>query len=121
MRSTNQILAKYYVEQYGRTKEFRTFTPVLCASFMECFLYEPFVNAFGGFPWNANPKTGEIVFTTPPYGGKGDMPWVSVEHDVGDIVHGIFLEPHQYNKVLVQVTSQQITMPEIAASYQKGT
>ncbi|RAH51238.1 NmrA/HSCARG family protein [Aspergillus brunneoviolaceus CBS 621.78] len=112
---------KYHVEQYARAKSFKTFTPVLCASFMECFFYEPFSDAFGGFPWTPNPKTGDIVFSTPPYGGRGDMPWVSVEDDVGDIIHGIFLNPSEYDRVLVQVTSQQITMPDIAASYAKAT
>ncbi|RLL97457.1 hypothetical protein CFD26_102797 [Aspergillus turcosus] len=112
---------KYHVEQYGRTKKFATFTPILPASFMECFLYEPFVEAFGGFPWHPNAKTGELIFTTPPYGGKGDMPWVSVEEDFGDIIHGIFLAPEEHDRKLIQVTSQQITMPDLAASYTRAT
>lgn len=87
---------------------------------MECFLFDTFVDAFGGFPWHPNPETGDLVFTTPPYGGKGDMPWLSVENDLGDIVHGIFLDPMRYDKVLVQATSQQITMPGLAKSYMEG-
>lgn len=115
------IEAKYYVEQYGRKKGFTSFTPILCASFMECFFYDPFVDAFGGFPWIPDAETGEVVFRTPPYGGKGDMPWLSCEDDLGDIVHGIFLDPNTYDQVLVQATSQQITMSELAASYTQGT
>jgi hypothetical protein len=113
--------AKYHVEQYARKKAFASFTPILCASFMECFFYDPFVDAFGGFPWNPDPETNELIFRTPPYGGKGDMPWVSCEVDLGDIVHGIFLNPSKYNQVLVQATSQQIAMSDIAASYTQGT
>ncbi|KXG49077.1 uncharacterized protein PGRI_029470 [Penicillium griseofulvum] len=112
---------KYHVEQYGRKKAFASFTPILCASFMECFFYDPFVDAFGGFPWNPDPETNELVFRTPPYGGKGDMPWVSCEVDLGDIVHGIFLNPSKYNQILVQATSQQIAMSDIAASYTQAT
>ncbi|KAJ5158308.1 uncharacterized protein N7500_007959 [Penicillium coprophilum] len=112
---------KYHVEQYGRKKAFTSFTPILCASFMECFFYDPFVDAFGGFPWNPDPETNEVVFRTPPYGGKGDMPWVSCEVDLGDIVHGIFLNPSKYHQVLVQATSQQIAMHDIAASYTQAT
>lgn len=87
---------------------------------MECFLFDGFVDSFGGFPWYPNAETGELVFRTPPYGGKGDMPWLSVEDDLGDIVHGIFLDPATYDKVLVQAISQQITMPDLADSYTKG-
>nr|L0E2U6.1 RecName: Full=NmrA-like family domain-containing oxidoreductase phqG; AltName: Full=Paraherquamide biosynthesis cluster protein G [Penicillium fellutanum]AGA37274.1 negative regulator [Penicillium fellutanum] len=112
---------KYHVEQYGRRKGFTSFTPILCASFMECFFYDPFVDAFGGFPWIPEPETGEVVFRTPDYGGKGDMPWVSCEEDLGDIVHGIFLNPCKYDQVLVQATSQQITMFDVAASYTQAT
>ncbi|KAJ5493912.1 hypothetical protein N7463_009999 [Penicillium fimorum] len=112
---------KYHVEQYGRKKTFASFTPILCASFMECFFYDPFVDAFGGFPWNPDPETNELVFRTPPYGGKGDMPWVNCEVDLGDIVHGIFLSPSKYNQVLIQATSQQIAMSDVAASYTQAT
>jgi len=115
------LQAKYHVEQYGRKKGFESFTPILCASFMECFFYDPFVDAFGGFPWIPDAETGETIFRTPPYGGKGDMPWVSCEDDLGDIVHGIFLDPTKYDQTLVQATGQQITMPDIAASYAEGT
>lgn len=88
---------------------------------MECFFYDPFVDAFGGFPWNPDPETGELVFRTPAYGGNGDMPWVICEDDLGDIVHGIFLNPSEYDQALVQATSQQITMSDVAASYTQGT
>jgi hypothetical protein len=88
---------------------------------MECFFYDPFVDAFGGFPWIPDSETGEVVFRTPAYGGKGDMPWVSCEDDLGDIVHGIFLNPSKNDQALVQATSQQITMPDLAASYTQGT
>ncbi|KAJ5749528.1 hypothetical protein N7533_006556 [Penicillium manginii] len=112
---------KYQAEQYGRKKKFTSFTPILCASFMECFLEDSFVEAFGGFPWNPNPETGEVEFRTPDYGGKGDMPWVSCEDDLGDIVHGILLNPSKYDQVLVQATSQQITMSDVASSYTQAT
>lgn len=87
---------------------------------MECFLSDAFVDSFGGFPWYPTTETGDLVFRTPPYGGKGDMPWLSVENDLGDIIHGIFLEPTKYDKILVQATSQQITMTDLAATYTKG-
>ncbi|KAJ5715321.1 uncharacterized protein N7483_012502 [Penicillium malachiteum] len=112
---------KYYAEQYGRKKGFASFTPLLCASFMECFFYDPFVDAFGGFPWIPDPTTSELVFRTPSYGGKGDMPWISCENDLGDVVHGIFLDPNTYNQVLVQATGQQLTMRELVASYTQAT
>lgn len=88
---------------------------------MECFFDDSFVDAFGGFPWNPDPETGEVDFRTPDYGGKGDMPWVSCEDDLGDIVHGIFLNPSKYDQVLVQATSQQISMSDVASSYTQGT
>lgn len=108
------------MEQYGRRKGFQTFTPIVPASFMEAFLAESFCQSLGGFPWFKR-DTGEYLLATPPYGGDERMPWVSVEDDFGDIVHGIFLDPDSYHLKTIQGSSELISFEKMVEDFMEGT
>ncbi|KAK5801375.1 hypothetical protein VI817_003587 [Penicillium citrinum] len=112
---------KSFAEEYARSHSmFTTFTAILPASFMECWTAEPFCETWGGFP--LVPKdTGELVLAVPPYGGDGRMPWVSVQDDFGDIVHGILLDPVKYDKGRVQAISSLITFQDLALAFTRAT
>jgi hypothetical protein len=89
---------------------------------MECWMDESFCKTWGGFPWfgrDDNDKHG-VVLSAPPYGGDGRMPWVSLQDDFGDIVHGIFLNPTQYHHRPVQAISELIRYEDLAKAFTKG-
>lgn len=112
---------KHYAEEYARTyKQFTTFTAVIPASLMECWTNDDFCRAWGGFPWHKK-ADGKVVLSMPPYGGDGRMPWISLQDDLGDIVHGIFLEPGRYDKKQVQAISQIICAEDMAQEFTQGT
>lgn len=98
---------------------FDTFTAVLPASFMECWTAEPFCETWGGFPLVPK-ENGELVLAVPPYGGDGRMPWVSVQDDFGDIIHGILLDPVRYDKKRVQAISSLIRFEDLAHAFTRG-
>ncbi|KAJ5766295.1 uncharacterized protein N7511_003911 [Penicillium nucicola] len=112
---------KSLAEDYARSqKKFTTFVPVLPASFMECWGEESFCRVWGGFPWYRDGRE-KVTLAIPPYGGDGQMPWVSLEDDFGDIVHGIFLNPSRYNGNHVQAISQTISFEDLAAAFTEAT
>ncbi|KAF3403484.1 NmrA-like family domain-containing protein [Penicillium rolfsii] len=113
---------KSLAEEYARReKRFTTFIPVLPASFMECWGEESFCRVWGGFPWYSENGAGKAVLAVPPYGGDGRMPWLSLQDDFGDIVHGIFLNPTESNGKHVQAISQMIRFEDLAAEYAEAT
>lgn len=82
---------------------------------------ESFCKTWGGFPWfRSDDNHDSIVLRVPPYGGDGRMPWVSLQDDFGDIVHGIFLEPERYHHRPVQAISELIRYEDLAEEFTKG-
>lgn len=88
---------------------------------MECWGEESFCRVWGGFPWYSEDTNQTVVLAVPPYGGDGRMPWVSLNDDFGDIVHGIFLDPQETHGKHVQAISQMIQFQDLAAEYSEGT
>src|SRR5690348_1298349 len=86
---------------------------------MENFLHQEMAPLFGGFPlipsedWN-------LVFRSPLWGGKEDVPFIAIGRDFGDIVHGIFLNPEKYNGVLVQGVSQLLSLEDTVKAFAEG-
>tara|TARA_R110002003_G_scaffold149_3_gene13508 strand:+ start:29089 stop:29277 length:189 start_codon:yes stop_codon:yes gene_type:complete len=56
----------------------------------------------------------------PRWGGKEDVPLISIGDDYGDIVHGIFLEPEKWNGKLVQGVSDVKSFDEVVAAFERG-
>jgi hypothetical protein len=56
----------------------------------------------------------------PRWGGKEDVPFISIGDDYGDIVHGIFLEPEKWNGKLVQGVSDIKSLDEVVAAFERG-
>ncbi|OJJ67586.1 hypothetical protein ASPBRDRAFT_47640 [Aspergillus brasiliensis CBS 101740] len=108
------------VEAIGRGLPFQTFTPIILAWFLENFLSGPYSEIFGGFPIKQD-EEGYLTYRIPLWGGREDAPWISVTDDLGDIVHGIFLNPLRWNGRLVQANGDISSFSEIVSKFVKAT
>ncbi|CAG7965723.1 unnamed protein product [Penicillium olsonii] len=109
------------VEAIGRGLEsFQTFTPVIVAWFLENFLDLQYAGIFGGFPLQKD-EEGFLTYRTPLWGGHEDVPWISVSDDLGDIVHGIFLNPTRWSGRLVQANGDIASFGDVTRKLIKVT
>ncbi|GLA32375.1 NAD(P)-binding protein [Aspergillus phoenicis ATCC 13157] len=111
---------KAEVEAIGHELPFQTFTPIILAWFLENFLSGPYSEIFGGFPIMED-EEGYLTYRIPLWGGREDAPWISVTDDLGDIVHGIFLDPLRWNGRLVQANGDISSFSEIVSKFVKVT
>lgn len=88
---------------------------------MGIFLRQDYARALGGFPYFQD-EDGFRTLRLPRWGTHTDMPipWISLEDDFGDIVHGIFLEPENYNRRVVPTVSDVCTYPGVIDAFQSG-
>ncbi|CAI7631484.1 unnamed protein product [Penicillium manginii] len=112
---------KYKIEQYIKDLDvFKSVIPLGAAWFLENFLSKEAAPIFGGFPFFPN-DSGCLLFRTPFWGGKEDVPWISISDDFGDIVHGAFLDPESWNGHYIHVLSDIRSFPEVVADFQEAT
>lgn len=74
---------------------------------------------FGGFPFTPA-EDGTLVFRAPLWGGKEDVPFIAIGHDYGDLVHGVFLDPQEWNGKLVQGVSDILSLDEVTKAFERG-
>lgn len=111
---------KYAIEQYARGKtEFESTSFICAAWYLENFLVKELAPVFGGFPFNPDAE-GILTLRCPRWGGKEDVPFVSITEDYGDIVHGLFLDPARWNGTVVHGCSDILSFDELAAVFQEG-
>ncbi|KAF2465797.1 NAD(P)-binding protein [Lindgomyces ingoldianus] len=112
---------KHAIAVYAQSlKTFKTVATPSAGWYLENFLLEDMAPIFGGFPFIPS-ENGTLVFRSPRWGGKEDVPFIAVGDDFGDIVHGIFLEPEKWNEALVQGVSDVRSFQDVAAAYEKAT
>lgn len=112
---------KYKIEQYIKDLGiFKSVIPLGAAWFLENFLSKEVAPVFGGFPYFPD-SSNRLVFRCPYWGGKEDVPWVSISDDFGDIVHGAFLDPESWNGHFIHVLSDIRSFPEAVADFQEVT
>jgi hypothetical protein len=87
--------------------------------YFENFSHVDLAPVFGGFPYILS-EDGTLVFRSPKWGGKEDVPFISISDDYGDIVHGIFLEPEIWNGKLVQAVSDIKSWEQSISAFEKG-
>lgn len=90
------------------------------AWFLENYLDSAYAGIFGGFPLVKDDE-GFLTYRIPIWGGYEDTPWISVTDDLGDIVHGIFLNPDRWNGRLVQANGDIASFGDIIAKFTKGS
>jgi len=111
---------KYAIGEYAKsTGAFKAVVIVGAGSYFENFLSRDLAPIFGGFPYNPS-EDGTLVLRIPSWGGKEEVPFISIEDDFGDIVHGVFLEPENYTGKLVQAVSDIRSYAEVVAAFEKS-
>ncbi|KAJ5903850.1 hypothetical protein N7504_006233 [Penicillium tannophilum] len=112
---------KYKTEQYIRSLGvFKSVLPLSPGWFLENFLSKEAAPIFGGFPHFPNDE-GRLVFRTPYWGGKEDVPWLSISDDFGDIVQGALLDPETWNGHFIHALSNVRSFKELTEDFQEAT
>lgn len=86
---------------------------------MENHLSEPMAALFGGFPFIPDDE-GYLTLMLPFVGGTGNMSWIGIERDYGDIVHAVLLEPEAFDKTQVDAISSINTLEDLVTKFEKG-
>lgn len=86
---------------------------------MENFLNEHLSRIGGGFPLYTD-EEGYLTFRFPQWGGQGEIPFIAIEDDYGDLVHGVFLDPKRYNGKFIHGMSHAATPVQAVESFEKG-
>lgn len=111
---------KNAVGEYAKNKGvFETVNIVSPGWYLENHLVEEFAPLLGGFPFSAD-EEGYMTLHVPRWGGSGEIPFISIGDDYGDLVHGIFLDPEKYNGRLVQGISASETPEKLVSEFEKG-
>ncbi|KAF5019130.1 hypothetical protein F66182_8866 [Fusarium sp. NRRL 66182] len=113
--------AKHAIGEHAKSKGvFETVNIVSPGWYLENNFVEEIVGAFGGFPLHPDDE-GYLTLRAPRWGGNEQIPFIAIENDYGDIVHGIFLDPKKYNGRLVQGISASKTADEFVSDFEKVT
>ncbi|CAG7980600.1 unnamed protein product [Penicillium salamii] len=113
--------AKYEIEQYARgIDRFETVSFICVAWFLENFAIKEIAPIFGGFP-HMQDSDGYLTFVAPKWGGKEDVPFLSISEDLGDIVQGMFLDPERWNGKVVHGCSDICSMDDVVSQFEQVT
>jgi hypothetical protein len=114
------IADKHAVGEYAKsTGAFKSVVLASPGDYFENFTHKDLAPVFGGFPYIPS-EDGTLVFRSPKWGGKEDVPFISISDDYGDIVHGIFLEPTKWNGKLVQAVSDIKSWGQAVMAFEQG-
>lgn len=116
----DNLTDKHEIGEYAKATG--AFKAVVLASpgwYFENFLSQDMAPIFGGFPYIPS-EDGAYVLRMPRWGGKEDVPFISIREDYGDIVHGILLEPEKWDGKLVQGVSDIKSLDEVVTAFERG-
>lgn len=113
------MIDKYAIGEYAKTKGFKGVTIVSMGWYIENHLNEGMAPILGGFPYIPG-EDGVFRLRMPRWGEKNLVPFISMDADFGDIVHGVLLSPEEYNEGFIQAISQLATPDEIVKAFTKG-
>ncbi|CAG7556009.1 unnamed protein product [Fusarium equiseti] len=112
---------KNAVGEYAKNKGvFETVNIVSPGWYLENHLVEELAPLLGGLPFLADDE-GYMTLRVPRWGGNGEIPFISIGDDYGDLVHGIFLDPEKYNGRRVQGISASETPEKFVSEFEKVT
>ncbi|KAK7598716.1 hypothetical protein V3481_000334 [Fusarium oxysporum f. sp. vasinfectum] len=111
---------KHSIAEYAKGKNFESVVVVSPGWYMENHLVQEAPGLFGGFPFLTD-EEGYVTLRFPRWGGNEEMPFVSIEHDYGDIVNGVFQEPEKYHGQLIQGISESAPASRMAEAFETAT
>ncbi|PGH33931.1 hypothetical protein GX50_03252 [[Emmonsia] crescens] len=112
---------KSKIEQLARNSpNIKTVTAMNAGWYFENFTSPFIAEIFGGFPFVADSE-GYVTISQPLAGGPGVVPFIAIEEDFGDLVHGVLLDPETWGGKAIQGISQLATFPEITEAFTKVT
>ncbi|KAH7208089.1 hypothetical protein BKA60DRAFT_611152 [Fusarium oxysporum] len=111
---------KHSIAEYAKGKNFKSVVVVSPGWYMENHLVQEAPGLFGGFPFLTD-EEGYVTLRFPRWGGNEEMPVVSIEHDYGDIVNGVFQEPEKYHGQLIQGISESTPASRMAEAFETAT
>ncbi|KAF2629474.1 NAD(P)-binding protein [Macroventuria anomochaeta] len=112
---------KHAIGEYAKsTGAFKAIVLASPGDYFENFLSQELAPVFGGFPYIPS-ADGTLVFRSPKWGGKEDVPFIAIADDFGDIVHGTFLDPENWNGKLVQGVSDIKSFEQAVQSFERAT
>lgn len=97
-----------------------TFTPIIAGYYLENYLSPELAEIAGGFPMKAD-EEGIYTLYWPKFGGKEEIPFISIMDDFGDHVHAIFIDPERYNGKVVSALSEILSYDGLVEAFSKGT
>lgn len=113
---------KNQIENYAlECKAFETVSAVHAGWYFEYLTFPPLAQMFSGFPLHTD-EDGYMTLSAPRWGREENIgiPWLCVEKDFGDIVHGMLLSPENFHGKAVPATSDVLSFPDLTAAFQKG-
>lgn len=99
--------------------KFRSFTPIMPGWFLENFRDPEMTELTQGFPTRTDDE-GYLVCRVPFWGGREDVPWISMTDDFGDLVHGVFLDPMRWNHRPIQAVADPMSFGEMVRIFSTG-
>ncbi|KAH7180457.1 hypothetical protein DER46DRAFT_668611 [Fusarium sp. MPI-SDFR-AT-0072] len=111
---------KHAIAEYAKSKNFKSVVVVSPGWYMENHLVQDAPGLFGGFPFLTD-KEDYVTLRFPRWGGNEEMPFISIEHDFGDIINGVFQEPEKYHGQLIQGISESAPASRMAEAFETAT
>ncbi|PGH05676.1 hypothetical protein GX51_02836 [Blastomyces parvus] len=116
----NMMDNKNKIEQLARNSpNIKTVTAVCAGWYFENFTSPFIAEVFGGFPLVTDSE-GYVTLSQPLVGGPGLVPYIAMEEDFGDLVHGVLLDPGTWGGKTIQGFSHLATFEKIIEDFTKG-
>ena len=114
-----RLIGKHDIEQYIRSNEnkLKSASFIGAGWYLEYFLDKDSAELFGGFPLMSD-SDGYLTYRLPYYGGNGEVPFVDISHDFGDVVHGMLLDPERWNGRIIHAISEMVTQQDVCQIFE---
>ncbi|KAH7159429.1 hypothetical protein B0J13DRAFT_518894 [Dactylonectria estremocensis] len=108
---------KEAISDYAKTAGFKTTTNVNLGWVLEVFWLDTYIKAFGGLAKSFD-EDGYLTLKLPLMGNNPEtVPWTAVEHDYGDAVLGVFINPAPWAGKTVWAVSDPRSFQDVVDAY----
>lgn len=109
-----------YILEAAKQQKIETGTIVNAGWFLEDAFDPKYVESFGGFAKRVDDE-GYLTWKTPRMGNEPEsVPWLAAADDYGDLVHGVLLDPEEYNGRFIDGVSESMGFAELTSTFQSG-